>query len=650
LFKIGKPKAVSASFAQTRNPVKQLTIFRKSPISATPLSLARGAIYVTHFLFLSRIECNANNIIFRRIHLKSCNCKNGVQGATGAAGVNGAHSIADLLHIVNTLPEDPLPGELYFVQSENTIYMGDQLIFGEVPDVESFAFTVQTYDGTFQVPVYKIAGGEDIPYNWNIYVDDLFYTTVSGVSSSIADSTAVAATISDLDTAPHVIRIEPVAEEDGWLVAFGQIPDPENTEKIIYCNSKFTKKSIAANNTTIASYALGLFFFYASNLTLGPDFGFTTSCDDFTAAGDYFAGNFMNLCASVTALPANFNFPQNLVSVGDSFARGMFTSCVSLAALPNGFNFPQNITTVGDDFAMSMFRNCSDLTTLPTGFNFPQNISTAGNNFAWLMFENCAGLTALPAGFTLPQSLTTVGDSFAISLFENCSSLTAFPAGFNLPQNLTSVGDDFAYGMVMDCTSLSALPAGFNLPQNITTVGMSFASSMFHDCTSLADLPTGFTFPQGITTCANGFATGMFHDCTSLATLPVGFNLPQYITSVGNYFLQNMFNGCTNLSALPAGFNLPQSITTTAATYFADALFLNCTNLLVDSAFKFNPAMTATGSYSYTFFGVTAAQNVTAASIINGTPTPSSPIATFKNATGFLDYDELPTNWKTSLS
>jgi hypothetical protein len=57
-----------------------------------------------------------------------CQCKDGAPGATGPAGIT-PEGLDGLVHIVETLPIDPNPGELYFVTGTNQIYIGDELAY-----------------------------------------------------------------------------------------------------------------------------------------------------------------------------------------------------------------------------------------------------------------------------------------------------------------------------------------------------------------------------------------------------------------------------------------------------------------------------------------------------------------------------------------
>jgi hypothetical protein len=448
-----------------------------------------------------------------------------------------------------------------------------------------FSFDINTTDGNFIVGTSKSdASLAGISAQWNIYVDGVLYGESPYTVTSAYNNATAGVALSSLSNGEHAITIESATPTNGWLVPLGFYGQTANAAKIVYCNSKISKTSIAASSTAIANGALDSLFRGATNLVLGNKFCFAPSCDDFLSVGSYFANRMFFGCVALTTLPADFNLPQNITMVASNFTNGMFENCASLTALPTGFNFPKNITTVGSSFASAIFFGCTSLTTLPIGFNIPQNITTAEDNFVASMFRSCSSLTVLPTGFNLPQNITTVGDHFVERIFQGCTILTALPIGFNLPQNISTAGDWFAFDM--------------------------------------------------------------FYECSTLATLPTGFNLPQNITAIGDNFARSMFGYCTNLTELPSAFNLPQSITTTNAANFAYLMFTQCTQLVVNSAFKFNPNISGGNAYYWTFYSITASQIVTATSIINGTPTPSIPCRAFYVATGFSDYGDLPENWK----
>jgi hypothetical protein len=386
-----------------------------------------------------------------------CYCKNGADGAIGPTGADGAHTLDGLLHIVDALPDDPLTGNLYFIADSRNIYLGDAQIMPR--DLERFIFFVQTDDGMFDLLVNKRAEG--IPYEWNLYLDKKLYTTASGVTE-VRDTPAVAATFTGLDENIHEIWIEPIADIKtrmvpyGWLVAMGYYCNHADSEcqaffaeasKIVYCNCKITKRAIAENDTSIANNALGGIFAHAVNLRLGPDFGLTESCDEFTTAGDYDFDYTFDNCVSLVTLPDGFHLPKNLEVVGTDFCDSMFRDCKALVKVPEGFTFPPNITSAGKDFASDMFRFCNSIVTFPDGFNLPQKFTSVGDDFADDLFEDCMSLESLPKGFNLPPNLLYAGNYFCGLMFRNCDNLVDLPEGFNLPQNLESVGKDFVKDM-----------------------------------------------------------------------------------------------------------------------------------------------------------------------------------------------------------
>jgi len=194
--------------------------------------------------------------------------------------------------------------------------------------------------------------------------------------------------------------------------------------------------------------------------------------------------------------------------------------------------------------------------------------------------------------------------------------------------NVTTVGDYCFNNMFYTCTKLKALPVNFTIPQNIRATGGAFCDYMFFQCTSLASLPDGFTLPQNMPNASWWFCRHMFSGCSSLGALPDNFNLPQNVTSVGDSFCNNMFNGCNN------------------------------DNFRVNDAFRFPllPLSELNKSFLNMFYcsanKIYPRQNISAATILNGNPTPSTNKHAFftcdatQGANRWSDYNSLPTEWK----
>ena len=255
-----------------------------------------------------------------------------------------------------------------------------------------------------------------------------------------------------------------------------------------------------------------------------------------------------------------------------------------------------NTTTPPDYEWTNTFYGCKNLTMGPvfTFSNAWNSITMVGNRFADQMFSNCYGAAfTMNHVFNLPQNITTTGDYFTYEMFNNCSG-TAFTMNpvFNLPQTISSVGNNFAQGMFRLCYGVAfSMSPVFNLPQNITMVGNIFALSMFYGCSG-----TAFTMN------------------------PV-FNLPQTITTVGNYFATDMFSNCSG-----AAFQVNNVFK-----------FPLLTQTEIDKPFVF--------SYTFNRLGTATTQSRTAASIINGNPTPSGNRETFTNSNCFPDRPDIPVNW-----
>ena len=231
---------------------------------------------------------------------------------------------------------------------------------------------------------------------------------------------------------------------------------------------------------------------------------------------------------------------------------------------------------------------------------------------------------------------TVVGNGVCYNMFYNCKGI-GFHLGENFGfhsswDNVTTVGDSFC-AMFRGCTALSSLPSNFNLPQGITTVGDSFCGHMFRGCTALSSLPNNFNLPQGITTVGTHSCNYMFDGCTALSSLPNNFNLPQGITTVGAYFCNYMFNGCDHDNfKVPTGFRFP---------------VLSQTDIDKNGVFFEMFSVTTNKTYP--------PQPVSAQTIINGNPAPSSARNTFRTISqGHTQNDarwgagtnDLPANWR----
>ena len=283
---------------------------------------------------------------------------------------------------------------------------------------EYFKFTIDTRqtssglngtDKTFTIPTLA-----NVPYNWRIKWGDGTTDTVS--------STAPAAISHTYSTAgQYQIAIRPAGDLDQWFSAFSFNNDSTaNRLKLQSLDSPLTVAMFAEVGATSIPDEICLRMFYnCSNVTLGSQFGFSQEWENITTVDRLFCAYMFYNCSNLTALPENFNLPQNITSVDYGFCGSMFQES-GITTLPAAFTLPQNITTVGAYFCIQMFYGCSNLTVLPANFNLPQNITSAGSGFCQSMFYGCSSLTSLSPVFTLPQSITTVGSDFYYSMFYNC--------------------------------------------------------------------------------------------------------------------------------------------------------------------------------------------------------------------------------------
>jgi hypothetical protein len=121
------------------------------------------------------------------------------------------------------------------------------------------------------------------------------------------------------------------------------------------------------------------------------------------------------------------------------------------------------------------------------------------------------------------------------------------------------------------------------------------------------------------------------------------------IHTAGYQFASSLFQGVTSpVFNMNAVFNLPQGLTGNQ-TYFIRLIFhgVNGAAFQVNDIFTLPPNTTdytLTVGVDLIFDNLTAPQNRTAASIINGAPTPATARNAFSPA--FPDYDTLPDNWK----
>jgi len=112
-----------------------------------------------------------------------------------------------------------------------------------------------------------------------------------------------------------------------------------------------------------------------------------------------------------------------------------------------------------------------------------------------------------------------------------------------------------------------------------------------------------------------------------------------------HYCLGNAFN-------MNSVFSIPQNITT-VGTYFAFYMFYQCsgTAFQVNSIFKFPLLSSIEVNKSFVFYqtfynlGATPVKTRTAASIINGNPTPNTNKETFTGSGCFADRAYIPVEW-----
>jgi hypothetical protein len=193
-----------------------------------------------------------------------------------------------------------------------------------------------------------------------------------------------------------------------------------------------------------------------------------------------------------------------------------------------------------------------------------------------------------------------------------------------IAKNATEIADN-ALKLFFNAAVNLTLGPNFGFAKNcedFTVAGISFCESAFVDVPNLTALPDGFNLPPNLTSVGSDFCGLMLHGCWGLTALPASLNLPQGLTIVGRQFCHQMFSDCINLIALPAGFNLPQGLTS-VENRFCRYMFLQCTKLVINNAFQFVDVFSLSpgngaNAYELAFQKITAPQNRTAASIVNG--------------------------------
>jgi hypothetical protein len=175
-------------------------------------------------------------------------------------------------------------------------------------------------------------------------------------------------------------------------------------------------------------------------------------------------------------------------------------------------------------------------------------------------------------------------------MFYKASNLVMNSA-FNLPQKITSVSTDFLGGMFRECPNIR-MNSVFNLPQQTITAGEKFVYQMFLACSGLT-MNSVFTFPPVVNPAAS-------------------MNL--------RYFASGMFAGGDSIT-LGQAFQLPAGMSS-GELYLAEGIFSNCTNLTLNSNFKFMTYPNTISHYLQAFYGATGSgpngrMNRTALSILN---------------------------------
>ena len=345
---------------------------------------------------------------------------------------------------------------------------------------------------------------------------------------------------------------------------------------------KVTYNSIDFNVVSIGAYT----FFECSNLTS------VTIPNSITKIGNSALGR-----TGVTTI----TIPNSVTSIGDD----LFYDCDELKSI--------RLSNSIDRLGRSMFCGCEKLTNI----TIPPSVEQIGEQ----CFSGCKELSSL----LIPNSVKSIGSS----AFQGCTSLESI----QIPNSVTSLGTRNTF---FSCTSLKDV----FLPSTITVIPeLAFAS-----CSSLEKI----IIPNSVTT----IGSRAFAFCEMLSL--VSFNLSSNLTSIGEKAFQecknieiitipekvtsiakHAFGWCSKLSYVKIEANTPPYLSTgvfletppktlevpsgTKNAYEADTSWKYWFDNIVESTVDYNLSITALGSGSITYDGITVRNKTTSFTISEGT-------------------------------
>ncbi len=120
---------------------------------------------------------------------------------------------------------------------------------------------------------------------------------------------------------------------------------------------------------------------------------------------------------------------------------------------------------------------------------------THTGNFAFRSwFDGCRRLQEADLSYHADwRTITHAGDMFGYRMFYGCSSLQNIGILFSEPQSLISCGDDFNRYKFANCTALRYVSEEYTEPYHLKETGSAFCANQFSGCRSLAYVSPYYT-------------------------------------------------------------------------------------------------------------------------------------------------------------
>ena len=287
-----------------------------------------------------------------------------------------------------------------------------------------------------------------------------------------------------------------------------------------------------------------------------------------------------------------------------------FIGCSNLTEIPE--NLFRGIATTTEAMFRKTFDGCSGLTEIP------ENLFAGFKTFTPYMFNStfagCTGLTEIPAGLFAKLSGEPKRSMFD-GTFYGCTGLTEIPDG--LFASVTGAPAEYMFGYTfMNCTGLSG-----EIPGDLFAgIAGAPAEHMFHStfegCRGLTGIGDGL-FSGIVGAPAAYMFNATFHSCSGLSELPDGL-FAGISGNPADWMFGYAFYGCSGLNGIP--LDTFGEFTNEWASYgMFDRTFAECTNMIGESG-------KSGDKYLYEIW-------------------PDAMTFAYENASGLLDYAEIPTNW-----